>query len=49
VRIDGFRGALSSEAELDRLSVSDADGEWLILEGARLNWRRRRFCPARSR
>jgi translocation and assembly module TamB len=40
VRIDGFRGALSSEAELDRLSVSDANGEWLILEGARLNWRR---------
>jgi translocation and assembly module TamB len=40
VRIDGFRGALSSEATLDRLSVSDADGEWLILEGARLNWRR---------
>jgi hypothetical protein len=25
---------------LDRLSISDADGEWLILEGARLNWRR---------
>lgn len=40
VRIDGFRGALSSEAELDRLSVSDADGEWLVLENARLNWRR---------
>jgi hypothetical protein len=32
VRIDGFRGALSSEAELDRLSISDADGEWLVLE-----------------
>jgi translocation and assembly module TamB len=41
VRIDGFRGALSSEASLDRLSISDADGEWLILEDARLNWRRR--------
>jgi len=40
VRIDGFRGALSSEAELDRLSISDADGEWLVLEDARLNWRR---------
>jgi autotransporter translocation and assembly factor TamB len=22
------------------LSISDADGEWLILEDARLNWRR---------
>jgi translocation and assembly module TamB len=26
VRIDGFRGALSSEAELDRLTISDATG-----------------------
>jgi translocation and assembly module TamB len=40
VRISGFRGALSSEAELDRLSISDAQGEWLILEDARLRWRR---------
>jgi translocation and assembly module TamB len=40
VRIDGFRGALSSEATLDRLTISDADGPWLILENARLNWRR---------
>lgn len=40
VRIDGFRGALSSEATLDRLTISDADGAWLVLEDARLNWRR---------
>jgi translocation and assembly module TamB len=40
VRIDGFRGALSSEATLERLAISDADGEWLVLENAQLNWRR---------
>ncbi|AHM03425.1 hypothetical protein roselon_01025 [Roseibacterium elongatum DSM 19469] len=40
VRIDGFRGALSSTAELDRLSIADAEGEWLILENARLVWTR---------
>jgi translocation and assembly module TamB len=40
VRIDGFRGALSSEATLERLTISDADGPWLILEEAQLNWRR---------
>ncbi len=40
VRIDGFRGALSSEATLERLTISDADGAWLVLENARLNWRR---------
>jgi translocation and assembly module TamB len=40
VHIEGFRGALSSEAELDRLTVSDSEGEWLVLENARLNWRR---------
>ncbi|MBY6201531.1 translocation/assembly module TamB domain-containing protein [Maritalea mobilis] len=40
IRIDGFRGALSSTAELDRLSIADAQGEWLILENARLVWTR---------
>lgn len=40
VRIDGFRGALSSQARLDRLTVSDREGEWLILEDATLNWQR---------
>lgn len=40
IRIEGFRGALSSSATLDRLSISDANGEWLILEGAQLDWNR---------
>lgn len=40
VRIEGFRGALSSTAELDRLTISDAEGVWLTLENARLDWSR---------
>lgn len=40
VDIQGFRGALSSTAELDRLILSDADGPWLILENAELDWSR---------
>ena len=32
VRIDGFQGALSSEASLDVLQVSDDEGPWLGLE-----------------
>lgn len=30
VRIDGFRGALSSQASVRRLSIADAEGEWLV-------------------
>lgn len=40
VRIEGFRGVLSSEATLDRMTISDAEGTWLILEDAVLDWRR---------
>ncbi|MEJ6389893.1 translocation/assembly module TamB domain-containing protein [Gymnodinialimonas ulvae] len=40
ISIDGFRGVLSSEAQLDRLTISDADGVWLTLENATLNWSR---------
>lgn len=40
VRIEGFRGALSSTASLDRLTIADADGVWLIIEGAELTWSR---------
>ena len=40
VDLQGFRGALSSEAALDRLTVADADGIWLEIEGAVLNWNR---------
>ncbi|QXT40047.1 translocation/assembly module TamB domain-containing protein [Gymnodinialimonas ceratoperidinii] len=40
VTISGFRGALSSEATLERMTISDADGVWLILEDAVLDWTR---------
>lgn len=40
VRIEGFRGALSASATLERLSIADAEGEWLILENATLDWTR---------
>jgi len=40
VNITGFRGALSSEATLDRMTISDADGVWLVLEDAVLDWTR---------
>ena len=40
VRIEGFQGALSSTATLDRLTIADADGIWLTIEGAELSWTR---------
>ncbi|GIT92967.1 hypothetical protein JANAI62_34250 [Jannaschia pagri] len=40
VRIDGFEGALSSEASLDALTVSDDAGPWLRLEDVVLDWNR---------
>jgi len=40
VRIEGFAGALSSQATLDRMTISDATGLWLILENVQLDWTR---------
>ncbi len=40
VRIEGFAGALSSTATLDRLTIADEEGVWLTLEGAELTWTR---------
>lgn len=40
VDLQGFSGALSSEARLDRLTVADAEGIWLEIEGAELIWNR---------
>ncbi len=41
VSITGFEGALSSNARLGRLTISDEDGIWLILSDAQLIWTRR--------
>ncbi|MFK7938507.1 MAG: translocation/assembly module TamB domain-containing protein [Roseovarius sp.] len=40
VTITGFQGALSSQAQLDRLTIADADGIWLTMQGATLIWSR---------
>ncbi|SLN37513.1 Translocation and assembly module TamB [Roseovarius albus] len=40
VEVKGFQGALSSNATLDELIISDADGPWLILKDASLVWTR---------
>ncbi len=40
VRIEGFAGALSSTATLASLTIADADGVWLTMTNAQLDWRR---------
>lgn len=40
VQITGFRGLLSSEATLERMTISDSEGVWLTLEDATLDWNR---------
>ena len=40
VRIRGFQGALSSEASIESMSISDAEGEWFRAENVVLDWTR---------
>ncbi|MDD7971842.1 translocation/assembly module TamB domain-containing protein [Roseinatronobacter alkalisoli] len=40
VRISGFRGALSSRATFDEMTIEDDDGIWLRVTGATLQWNR---------
>jgi translocation and assembly module TamB len=40
VRVTGFRGALSSTATMERLTIADDQGIWLTLEGVTLDWSR---------
>lgn len=40
VTVEGFRGALSSRAEIDRLSIADDEGVWITLSGIVLDWNR---------
>lgn len=40
VTITGFRGALSSRATLQRMTIADDDGIWLTIEEATLDWSR---------
>ncbi|MBO9407121.1 translocation/assembly module TamB domain-containing protein [Shimia sp. R9_1] len=40
VEVIGLRGAISSNATIEELRISDADGPWLSLKGLSLNWNR---------
>ena len=40
VRIRGFQGALSSQASIDLLAISDDQGEWFRAENVVLDWNR---------
>ncbi|MDN5787944.1 MAG: translocation and assembly module protein TamB, partial [Pseudorhodobacter sp.] len=40
VTVTGFRGALSSQAELDSLTIADSEGVWLTLNNVVLDWSR---------
>ncbi|WP_242533874.1 translocation/assembly module TamB domain-containing protein [Salipiger bermudensis] len=40
VTVRGFRGALSSQATMERLTIADDQGIWLTLENAELDWSR---------
>ncbi|EYD76278.1 hypothetical protein Rumeso_02127 [Rubellimicrobium mesophilum DSM 19309] len=40
VRIEGFEGALSSRATVDRLTIADSEGVWLEATALALDWNR---------
>lgn len=40
VVIDGFQGALSSQARIERLTIADDQGIWLALSDVKLDWNR---------
>lgn len=40
VRIRGFEGALSSRATVRQISIADAEGVWITLDGLVLDWNR---------
>lgn len=47
VTITGFEGALSSNARLRQLTISDANGVWLTMRDAQLVWTRRALFAGR--
>ena len=47
VEIDGFQGALSSQASLERLTIADDQGVWLTLTGVTLDWSRSALLSGR--
>ena len=47
VTVRGFRGALSSQATMDLLTIADENGVWLTLEDAELDWSRTALLTGR--
>ena len=47
VQVTGFRGALSSNATLQELTIADEDGVWLTLRDASLLWSRSALLSGR--
>ncbi|SEQ09340.1 translocation/assembly module TamB domain-containing protein [Thalassovita taeanensis] len=47
VDVVGFAGALSSTATIEKLTIADADGIWLTLNGVTLNWSRTALLSGR--
>src|SRR5690606_22494687 len=38
IRLNGIEGALSSNASIDQITISDTEGIWLIVENAAITW-----------
>ncbi|MBU2867084.1 translocation/assembly module TamB domain-containing protein [Pacificibacter marinus] len=47
IRIDGFKGFLSSTATMGSLTISDSDGVWFTLNDAVLDWNRSALLAGR--
>lgn len=47
VTVTGFKGALSSAATMQRMTIADGEGVWLTLEGAELDWTRSALLTGR--
>lgn len=47
VTIDGFQGALSSRATIERMTIADSEGVWLVITDVVLDWNRSALLRAR--
>jgi translocation and assembly module TamB len=47
VRIEGFRGALSSRATFDELTIADAQGVWITIREGAIGWNRSALLSGR--
>ncbi|PTQ74385.1 translocation/assembly module TamB domain-containing protein [Celeribacter persicus] len=47
IRIEGFKGLLSSTATMDELTIADETGVWFTLRDAELNWSRTALLAGR--